>query len=648
MAAMRTRVRTRTRLFAPYRTALLVILVLAGGLVGVLGCAHYLSGVDRQFWQGVRPVSDDVPRLLRNAHYLKLTGRQDLAVKELEEAYQREPSNLKVVNQLAQCHEELGNFTRAQQLYQEALVQHSSNPALNNNLCYCYFQAGQWEQAEACFRQVLAKDPQNAAARNNLGLLLCRLGRVEEAQRLWREAEGEVAARHKLGQVLTALGQKVPAAYAQPAPPAAGVAKTPAPAAVRQPAPPPAAKGAPAPAPVQVAGPAAPEAAPAVAAPPPAPPAARTLKPETPAPVALKVESPPAAKPAPPPPLNPAPASAAAAASPEAAKAPALPARPAPPAATAASPAATPGPPLLAPAPAPTRGVQPSPAEPVQPRPMMKAREKAPESRSPAALKPQARTAPKTRVAKAASVAPAKPTQPRPLTEAELAGTGIEVRNGAGLPHLARRTRLLLSLEGFTVTRIGNHIDFGADKTVIYFRPEAARVAQALNARFFQVSRLEESTQLPEGVAVKIILGHDLADLPELGQRLALRPRPATPAVSPESGPAPDLSPQELRGAALELRNGNGAKHIARRTRTLLTRQGFRVARIGNHRDFGAETTVIYYRSEAARVAQALNARFFKTSRMEANPRLPRGVQVKVILGRDLLHHQELLTSLVR
>ncbi len=603
MAALRTRVRSRTRLSALYGTAPLVILI----LVGFLGCAHYFSGVDRQFWQSVRPVSEDVPRLLRNAHYFKLTGRHDLAVKELEEAYQREPSNLKVVNLLAQCHEELGNFKRAQQLYQEALVQHSSNPALNNNLCYSYYLAGRWKQAEACFRQALASDPQNAAARNNLGLLLCRLGRVEEAQRLWTEAEGEVAARHKLTQVLTALGQRVPAASAPPPQAAAALARPPAPAA--------------------------------------APPGAPTLKPETPAPVILKVESPPAAKPAPPGPLSPAPASAAATVRPEAAKAPASPARPGPQAATAASPGSPTGPPLLAPAPAPTKGVQPSQAEPAPPRPMMKAREKAPKSRSPAAPKPQARPAPKMRVAKAARVAPAKPTHPRPLTVAELVGTGIEVRNGNGIQNLARRTRLLLSLEGFTVTRIGNHIDFGADKTVICFRPEAARVAQALKAKFFQVSRLEESSQLPEGAAVKIILGHDLADLPELSQRLALRPRPAAPAVSPEADPA--LSPQELRGAAIELRNGNGVRHLARRTRTLLTRQGFRVARIGNHRDFGAETTVIYYRSQAARVAQALHARFFKTSRMEANARLHRGVQVKVILGRDLLRHQVLLTSLV-
>lgn len=58
----------------------------------------------------VRLVSGDSERLLRNAHYLKLTGRADLALKELEEAYQQEPHNLKVVNALAQGYDKVGRW----------------------------------------------------------------------------------------------------------------------------------------------------------------------------------------------------------------------------------------------------------------------------------------------------------------------------------------------------------------------------------------------------------------------------------------------------------------------------------------------------------------------------------------------------------
>jgi len=172
----------------------------------------------------VRPATGDTARLLQNAHYLTLMGRKDLALKELEEAYQRDPQNPKVANALAQGYEEVGQCERAQQIYQEALSRNEGNSVLQNNLCYSYYRAGKLQKAEACFRQVLEKDPKNQAARNNLGLLLCRTGRQDEACRLWQEAEGAVAAEKKLKEVLAFLGIEGSATYARPSPPAAAPA----------------------------------------------------------------------------------------------------------------------------------------------------------------------------------------------------------------------------------------------------------------------------------------------------------------------------------------------------------------------------------------------------------------------------------------
>src|SRR4030042_1644299 len=167
------------------------------------------------FLAGVRPASGDSARLLRNAHYLKLMGRPEMALKELEAARQQDPHNLRVLDTLARTYEERGDFIQAQKIYQEALALDGSNQALNNNLCFSYYLTGQWEKAESCFRQALAKNPQNITVRNNLGLLLCRRGRQEEARRLWQEAEGEIAAQKKMQQVMVALGLGDPAHYAQ-------------------------------------------------------------------------------------------------------------------------------------------------------------------------------------------------------------------------------------------------------------------------------------------------------------------------------------------------------------------------------------------------------------------------------------------------
>ncbi len=69
-----------------------------------------------------------------------------------------------------------------------------------------------------------------------------------------------------------------------------------------------------------------------------------------------------------------------------------------------------------------------------------------------------------------------------------------------------------MDLEGFTVVAIANHIDFGVEKTMIYYRPGAENVARALRAKFFQDADLEAREKLAknEEVDIRVILGHDL------------------------------------------------------------------------------------------------------------------------------------------
>jgi hypothetical protein len=86
----------------------------------------------------------------------------------------------------------------------------------------------------------------------------------------------------------------------------------------------------------------------------------------------------------------------------------------------------------------------------------------------------------------------------------------IELKNGTGFYHQAREWRSRLFLEGFTVVDIGNHIDFGLQETVIAYRPEAKRVAQALSQKFFPGAKLEEDIMLSPISDVRVALGRDL------------------------------------------------------------------------------------------------------------------------------------------
>ncbi len=610
-----------------------VIAALAALLIVGAGCStSQLNGASNDL--KVRPSASETDRLIKNAYYYKLLGRPEAGLKELEKAHQQDPDNLKIIDTLAQTYQDLGKFQLAQQLYQEALDRNGSDRALRNNLCFSYYLQGDLIKAEACFKEALNRDPGNTAARNNLGLIWCRQGKLAEAQKLWEEKEGAIVAQDRLNKALAFLGKSPPAQYAKatepkPAPATAPpVAALPKPAAPVKPAP--EAKGKEADTKTPVKAPAAAAAQTAVA-----PPKA-----------AVKT----AAK-----------------------------------AAEAKSPSTA----------APT--VPPKPAVPVKPAALAKT-----ETAEPKAVKmaPALASSQKAAVLPQAGKQPAaKPfVHPAPLTVAEREA-GIEVRNGTRTKDLAHLTRALLSQEGFNVVQIGNHIDFGAEATVIYYRPEGERLAQTLKAEIFPAAQLAQNTGLKPGVAVKVLLGHDLQDQPRVMARLTGEEKPevqpagkarltpplappaaannpavpagsappakaapakpeieaAAPAVAPmaknQAATQPEISKrpltaEELVNNLIEIRNGTRKENLAHQTRSLLSREGFSVGIIGNHIDFGAEVTEIYYRPEAERVARALNSQFFPGAHLTPSDKLNHGMAVKVVLGRDLLDRPQLMSRL--
>ena len=97
---------------------------------------------------------------------------------------------------------------------------------------------------------------------------------------------------------------------------------------------------------------------------------------------------------------------------------------------------------------------------------------------------------------------------------------------------------------------------------------------------------------------------------------------------------------------AIEIRNGSGTRNIAHKARSMLSAKGFNVARIGNHIDFGAEKTIIYYRSGAEKMARNLKTEFFPDCQIEQTAKLPKDISVKVLLGKDLLQRTEVMAKL--
>lgn len=668
-------------------------LVLSASACNSSRVGHTISpGAQKQFLQAMRPPSGETARLLQNANTLKMLGRGHLAVKELEEASQRDPGNAKVADALAQCYEELGAYERAQELYQAALNHHPGNQALANNLCFSYYQAGLWEKAEACFREAVKRDPANAKARNNLGLLLVRQGRQSEALALWQQHEGEAGARQRLSQSLASLGLAAPLEQArrqEPAPAPPTVSSTPAPSPVgaepgpRQPAP--SAQG-PVPAPV------------APARGPEKTPVAQT----TPSPVPLAASEPKSAalqgneqkstvipiKPKPPgeiadakpsspsPALSPTPAvvKPVAMVAPQAAIKPAVPKKPA----TTNNPAAPGKAKAAIKSAAPAKGQVEKTALP--PKPPAKAKAAA----SPAA---PSRPTPQKPEAAVATSAPATPREGH-LTAKELVDTRLTVLNGNGRQGNALKHRQWLGSEGFTVAMHGNFRDFGQKRTSISYQPSAERVARHLARHFYPQADLQETANLTGDATIRVVLGRDqLARETQINERLGALQAKAeavlaaqTPAAGPSApaaaakapvSPAPAAAPEQAAGpqsvsappannggrtvvltaaeliqTRIALRNGNGRPNLARQCRTQLGMSGFNVVDIKNHIDFGMNQTVVVYRPGSERVARALAEQFFPNARLEEAGKLQADLDVKVILGKDL-QQPELLAHLV-
>ena len=70
------------------------------------------------------------------------------------------------------------------------------------------------------------------------------------------------------------------------------------------------------------------------------------------------------------------------------------------------------------------------------------------------------------------------------------------------------------------MTLIGNHVDFSAAKTMIYYRPGAERVAREVARTVFPGAGLKPSKKLKKGMDIKILLGGDLLQRPQLMARL--------------------------------------------------------------------------------------------------------------------------------
>lgn len=108
------------------------------------------------------------------------------------------------------------------------------------------------------------------------------------------------------------------------------------------------------------------------------------------------------------------------------------------------------------------------------------------------------------------------PSPQRSEGATELVGSiiQVEVRNGAGIDHLAAETTHYLRDRGFDVVDVGNYSSFQQEQSVVIDRvgdPEAARkVAEALG---LPADRVRQDIRRQYYLDASVIIGHDYKQL---------------------------------------------------------------------------------------------------------------------------------------
>ena len=97
------------------------------------------------------------------------------------------------------------------------------------------------------------------------------------------------------------------------------------------------------------------------------------------------------------------------------------------------------------------------------------------------------------------------------LSSLPLQGVRLEVSNGVGVRHLARRTAERLSATGLVPARQTNQAPFQQAKTEIQFSAGQAQAAGALSAQFPVSVKTVASTRLLKNIQLRLVLGHDMA-----------------------------------------------------------------------------------------------------------------------------------------
>jgi len=138
----------------------------------------------------ISPASDYYERaILFVSVQLWEQGRQDEAIRTLEEARKQQPESIEILSYLASFYEEMTAYDKAEACLLKGIKINAEDPSLHFRIGVLYDKWGKNEASTEAMKKVLDIDPEDPNALNYLGYTYARQGiHLEDAERLIKKA----------------------------------------------------------------------------------------------------------------------------------------------------------------------------------------------------------------------------------------------------------------------------------------------------------------------------------------------------------------------------------------------------------------------------------------------------------------------------
>jgi tetratricopeptide (TPR) repeat protein len=129
-----------------------------------------------RFVSKIRSYQEDKDSIYRMACYFQERRKHKLAVQEFQRVTQIDPTHAKALNGMGVSYDHMGQFDLAMECYYKALAINPDLDYVQNNLGYSLLLQGDVDSAIAAFKKAIALNGRNKRYHNNLGLAYAKKG----------------------------------------------------------------------------------------------------------------------------------------------------------------------------------------------------------------------------------------------------------------------------------------------------------------------------------------------------------------------------------------------------------------------------------------------------------------------------------------